>query len=156
LTHSLDYTEEDEAGYGDDDLQQDNETGTKGSRLVKQKHGSTIDHTTVSADPLDANVLPLSDPEHFEDEGDNGPELPRTLSPSIVKQQNKERLNAALAEFGKPLVTLRDAANYITKLPKAEHEVAEWQTAMEMLQHETGAAQMGILGLGGLMEAIRA
>jgi hypothetical protein len=78
-------------------------------------------------------VLPLSDPEHFEDEGDNGPELPRTLSPSIVKQQNKERLNAALAEFGKPLVTLRDAANYITKLPKAEHEVAEWQTAMEML-----------------------
>jgi hypothetical protein len=26
---------------------------------------------------------------------------------------------------------LRDAANYITKLPKAEHDAAEWQAAME-------------------------
>jgi hypothetical protein len=34
---------------------------------------------------------------------------------------------------GKPLVTLRDAANYITKLPKPEHQAAEWQTAMEAL-----------------------
>jgi hypothetical protein len=31
------------------------------------------------------------------------------------------------------LVTLRDAALYITKLPKAEHEAAEWQAAMEAL-----------------------
>jgi hypothetical protein len=30
-------------------------------------------------------------------------------------------------------VTLRDAANYITKLPKAEHEAEEWQAAMEAL-----------------------
>jgi hypothetical protein len=30
-------------------------------------------------------------------------------------------------------VTLRDAGNYITKLPKAEHEAAEWQAAMEAL-----------------------
>jgi hypothetical protein len=34
---------------------------------------------------------------------------------------------------GRMLVTLRDAANYITKLPKAEHEVEEWQTAMQVL-----------------------
>jgi hypothetical protein len=27
----------------------------------------------------------------------------------------------------KPLVTLRDAALYITKLPKAEHDTEEWQ-----------------------------
>ena len=26
-----------------------------------------------------------------------------------------------------------DAGNYITKLPKAEHEAAEWQAAMEAL-----------------------
>ena len=32
---------------------------------------------------------------------------------------------------GRKLVTLRDAGNYITKLPKAEHEAPEWQTAME-------------------------
>jgi len=34
---------------------------------------------------------------------------------------------------GKKLVTLRDAALYITKLPKAEHDGAEWLTAMEAL-----------------------
>ena len=33
----------------------------------------------------------------------------------------------------KPLVTLRDAALYITKLPKAEHDAEEWQAAMQAL-----------------------
>ena len=31
------------------------------------------------------------------------------------------------------LVTLMDAGNYVTKLPKAEHEAPEWQAAMEAL-----------------------
>jgi hypothetical protein len=31
------------------------------------------------------------------------------------------------------LGTLRDAALHITKLPKTEHEAAEWQAAMEAL-----------------------
>jgi hypothetical protein len=34
---------------------------------------------------------------------------------------------------GKKLVTLRDAALYVTKLPKAEHDADEWQAAMEAL-----------------------
>jgi hypothetical protein len=34
---------------------------------------------------------------------------------------------------GKRLITLRDAALYITKLPKAEHDAKEWQSAMETL-----------------------
>jgi hypothetical protein len=34
---------------------------------------------------------------------------------------------------GRQLVTLADAGNYITRLPKAEHEAAEWQAAMEAL-----------------------
>jgi hypothetical protein len=34
---------------------------------------------------------------------------------------------------GRQLVTLEDAGNYITKLPKAEHEALEWQAAMEAL-----------------------
>jgi len=34
---------------------------------------------------------------------------------------------------GRQLVTLRDAALYITKLPKAEHDAQEWQAAMEAL-----------------------
>ena len=31
---------------------------------------------------------------------------------------------------GRQLVTLEDAGNYITKLPKAEYEAAEWVAAM--------------------------
>jgi hypothetical protein len=34
---------------------------------------------------------------------------------------------------GRELVTLEDAGTYITKLPKAEHEAAEWLAAMEAL-----------------------
>ena len=34
---------------------------------------------------------------------------------------------------GRQLVTLEDAGTYITKLPKAEHEAAEWQAAREAL-----------------------
>jgi hypothetical protein len=32
---------------------------------------------------------------------------------------------------GRFLVTLEDAGAYITKLPKAVHEAAEWQAAMK-------------------------
>jgi hypothetical protein len=34
---------------------------------------------------------------------------------------------------GRQLITLEDAGEYITKLPKAEHSIAEWQAAMECL-----------------------
>ena len=34
---------------------------------------------------------------------------------------------------GRELLTLRDAAEYITALPKAEHDAVEWQIAMETL-----------------------
>jgi hypothetical protein len=33
----------------------------------------------------------------------------------------------------KPLVTLRDAAKYIVKLPKAEQQATQWQAAAEVL-----------------------
>jgi hypothetical protein len=33
----------------------------------------------------------------------------------------------------KALVTLRDAARYITKMPKAEHDAEGWQAAMDAL-----------------------
>jgi hypothetical protein len=33
----------------------------------------------------------------------------------------------------KPLVTLRDAAHYVMKLPKAEQQATPWQTAAEVL-----------------------
>jgi hypothetical protein len=34
---------------------------------------------------------------------------------------------------GRQLKTFKDAGNYITKLPKADHMAAEWQVAMEAL-----------------------
>jgi hypothetical protein len=34
---------------------------------------------------------------------------------------------------GRQLVTLEDAGNYITGLPRAEHMAPEWQTAMQAL-----------------------
>jgi hypothetical protein len=34
---------------------------------------------------------------------------------------------------GRKLVTLRDAALYISKLPKAEHDAEQWLAAMEAL-----------------------
>jgi hypothetical protein len=34
---------------------------------------------------------------------------------------------------GAPARTLRDAANFIKKLPKAEHECQEWRLAVHML-----------------------
>ena len=34
---------------------------------------------------------------------------------------------------GRKLVTLRDAADYIMKLPKAEQNLEAWQTAVEVL-----------------------
>jgi hypothetical protein len=34
---------------------------------------------------------------------------------------------------GEPLVTLRDAGAYITKLPKARHDSPAWQNAMHVL-----------------------
>jgi hypothetical protein len=34
---------------------------------------------------------------------------------------------------GGELITLRDAANYVTKLPKAKHNTPEWQAAIEAL-----------------------
>jgi hypothetical protein len=34
---------------------------------------------------------------------------------------------------GPPARTLRDAANYIRRLPKSEHEAPEWRLAAQML-----------------------
>jgi hypothetical protein len=52
---------------------------------------------------------------------------------------------------GKNLITLRDAALYITKLPKAEHDAEEWQAATEapllVVEHggPTMFARIGIM-----------
>ncbi len=51
---------------------------------------------------------------------------------------------------GRQLITLEDAGPYITRLPKAEHEAAEWQAAMLTLVAASGVptmfARIGICG----------
>ncbi len=57
---------------------------------------------------------------------------------------------------GKPLVTLRDAAAYITALPKKEADAPEWQAAIEalILVAESGGPTM--FARIGVMRALNA
>lgn len=51
---------------------------------------------------------------------------------------------------GQELVTLRDAAHYITGLPKAEHDAPEWQAAIEALMlvvEQNGPTMFGWIGV---------
>ena len=50
---------------------------------------------------------------------------------------------------GRKLVTLRDAADYITSLPKKESDLPEWQTAIEvlMLVSRSGPTIMARIGV---------
>jgi hypothetical protein len=50
---------------------------------------------------------------------------------------------------GRKLVTLRDAATYITKLPKAEQDLDIWQIAVERAA-ETGGAWLMLARIGVL------
>ena len=52
------------------------------------------------------------------------------------------------------LVTLEDARNYITKLPKAEHEAPEWQDAMEALMLVATRGGPTMLARIGIMRAL--
>jgi len=51
---------------------------------------------------------------------------------------------------GRKLITLKDAADYITKLPKKESDLPEWQTAIEALMlcsrgGDTMLARIGVM-----------
>ena len=50
---------------------------------------------------------------------------------------------------GRTLVTLRDAADYITSLPKKESNLPEWQTAIEalMLVSRGGPTMLARIGV---------
>jgi hypothetical protein len=54
------------------------------------------------------------------------------------------------------LVTLEDAAEYITKLPRAEHEAPEWQAAMEALILVATRGGPTMLARIGIMRALHA
>jgi hypothetical protein len=51
----------------------------------------------------------------------------------MATNRNRRFKNRSRCPAARQLVTLKDASNYITKLPKAEHEAPEWLVAMEAL-----------------------
>jgi hypothetical protein len=55
---------------------------------------------------------------------------------------------------GQELVTLKDAGDYITKLPKAEHSAPEWQTAMKVLILVAEKGGDAMLARIGIMQAL--
>ena len=65
----------------------------------------------------------------------------RGCTAGIFARAHRHRLNGVVQRFcdpivlpdGRKLLTLRDAAEYITARPKAEHDAADWQLAMEAL-----------------------
>src|ERR1700730_3123154 len=60
--------------------------------------------------------------------------LSRMRMPRVTKSGWSRKFDEPIPlPKGRQLVTLKDAGTYITKLPKAEHTAAEWQTAMEAL-----------------------
>jgi hypothetical protein len=66
-------------------------------------------------------------------------------------------LHSKRAHFGgRKLVTLRDAALYITKLPKAEHDAVEWLAAMEALLLVAEPDGPTMFARIGVMRALRA
>ena len=68
----------------------------------------------------------------------------RAISATLPMSWDQEFFDPIELPKGKKLVTLRDAALYITKLPKAEHDAPEWQAAMEalLLVAESGGPTM--------------
>ena len=57
-------------------------------------------------------------------------------------------------QVDRQLVTLEDAGNYITKLPKAEHTAPEWRDAMEALILVATRGGPTMLARIGVMKAL--
>jgi hypothetical protein len=60
---------------------------------------------------------------------------------AAIALANREFDEPIVLPNGRKLVTLRDTATFITKLPKAEYDAPEWQAAIEAL--------ILVVGLGG-------
>jgi hypothetical protein len=96
----------------DNEEDHENETKSPGTLLVKKKHGGTIDDKTVSANPLDADLLPASDSEQTEvRKAEAESKLLRNVEDEAAKQQIKAKLAAAQSTFGKLSNPPKEAAN---------------------------------------------
>ena len=76
------------------------------------------------------------------------------LQDNLVMGWDQQFFDPIELRKGKKLVTLRDAALYITKLPKAEHDAEEWQAAMEALLLVAGSDGPTMFARIGVMRAL--
>ena len=60
-------------------------------------------------------------------------EHPRSLPEYVLLPWSTRFEDPIVLPDGRKLLTLKDAADYVTKLPKKESDLPEWQTAIEML-----------------------
>jgi hypothetical protein len=121
--------EDDDDKIEDDDAHEESETQRDGARFIKKKHGRSIDHKTVSANPLDSDLLPAPEQEEVvvrrgkkaEDDDKPETELARSAADKTAKQQISEKLAAAQAKFGKlpkePRVSANDNFRPIVSWP---------------------------------------
>jgi hypothetical protein len=78
----------------------------------------------------------------------------RTTQSTGYDQNSTYALQSSVQNCTLPASTLRDAALYITKLPKAEHEVPEWQAAMQALILVATKGGPTMLARIGIMRAL--
>jgi hypothetical protein len=62
---------------------------------------------------------------------------------------------AVAAIGGRRIVSLRDAASFITKLPKREHDAPEWQAAIEALMLVVDLSGPTMFARIGVVRALR-
>ena len=80
--------------------------------------------------------------------------MPRRNNPVSVRGWQRAFDEPIVLPGGKKLVTLHDAATYITKLPKREHNAPEWQTAIQALMLVADHGGPTILARIGVMRAL--
>jgi hypothetical protein len=76
------------------------------------------------------------------------------MTMSRVTDWSREFEDPILLPKGRQLVTLRDAATYITKLPGEEHMAPEWQDATEALILNATLGGPTMLARVGVMRAL--
>jgi hypothetical protein len=117
------FDKDDEVLEADDSIQEDRDRDVQlGKQYAREKKYHVALVRTVSAMPLDADLLePVPVPQQepievrrgnkAEDDDKPEPELPRAVAAKTAKQQVKEKLAAAQAEFGKLPKLPKEAAN---------------------------------------------
>jgi hypothetical protein len=79
---------------------------------------------------------------------------PRPDSGEMIVYWHQQFFDSIRLPGWRKLIALRDAALYITKLPKAEHDAEEWQAAMQALLLVAEHDEPTMLARIGMMKAL--